>query len=44
MAVPDLTVKRLGEATIDSPLSGVKFIPENSSVIYGKDADEVIRE
>ena len=34
MAVPDLTVKRLGEATIDSPLSGVKFIPENSSVIY----------
>ena len=44
MANPDFTVKHLGEATIDSPLNGVGFIPEDSTVIYGKDSREVIEE
>lgn len=44
MAVPDLTVKKLGETTIDSPLTGVRFIPDDSSVIYAKDAKELIKE
>ncbi len=44
MNTPDLTVKHLGPATIPSPLTGVKFISENATVIYGKDASEVIEE
>ena len=44
MNTPDLTVKHLGPATIPSPLTGVKFISENATVIYGKDAAEVIEE
>ena len=32
MPNPDFTVKHLGEATIDSPLNGVGFIPEDSTV------------
>lgn len=40
----DLSIKHLGEATIPSPLSGVKFIPDNASVIYAKDAEEAAAE
>ena len=41
MEIPDLTVKHLGTPTIPSPLTGVKFIPEDATVIYGKDVHEV---
>ncbi len=40
----DFSVKHLGDMTIDSPLSGVKFVSEEESVLYGKDANEVISE
>ena len=41
MEIPDLTVKHLGTPTIPSPLTGVKFIPEDATVIYGTDVHEV---
>ena len=44
MQIPDLTVKHLGAPTIPSPLTGVKFIPENATVIYAKDVNEVEEE
>lgn len=44
MQIPDLTVKHLARRPIPSPLTGVKFIPENATVIYAKDVNEVEEE
>lgn len=44
MAATNFEVKSLGEATIDSPLTGVKFVGPEARVIYSQDPQKVLEE
>ncbi|MDD3118497.1 MAG: ATP-dependent 6-phosphofructokinase [Victivallales bacterium] len=44
MAEIDLSVTKLGKATIPSPLNDVNYEEENSTVVYEKDARKIVEE
>ena len=39
--IPDLTVSRIGDCTIPSPMKGIRFIRDDESVLYHSDLREI---
>ena len=44
MEYTDFKIERLGDPTLDSPLNGIDFVPDDANVAYFNDTRELARD